>query len=255
VPVLHIDRPWAHRAVYHRLLRRCDAAILLTEAEAEFVRARGVANTTVAGGGVDPARFERRDGTAVRARYGLGSRPVVGFLGRQGVPTLIRAMRAVWLRNPGAILLMAGQSTHRDAAVTAELGALSPEERQRVVLIDDFPDPDGPSILDACDVVAQPSVEEAFGLVLLEAWMCGKPVIGADIAATRGIIESGVDGWLVKPFDPDDLADRLQALLADPGERAVFGRRGREKVLARFTWDRIVDAWEAPYRSVVSRRR
>lgn len=82
--------------------------------------------------------------------------------------------------------------------------------------------------------------------------MCGKPVIGADIAATRCLVDHGVDGWLVAPFDPADLAARILSLLADPETRATFGRRGRAKVLSGYTWERITDIWEATYRTVVT---
>ena len=259
VPILHIDRPWAQRAVYRPMFRACDAAIALTEAEAEHVRGAGVADVAVAGGGVDPERFTDRNGASIRRRYGLGDAPVVGFVGRQdhlkGVPTLIDAMQLVWRETPDVVLLLAGPGAHRDDHVTARLAALAPHERAQVLLLDDFPDVLGPSIIDACDLLAQPSVEEAFGLVLVEAWMCGKPVIGADIAATRSLIEQGQDGWIVAPFDPAALAARILGLLADPAQRTAFGARGRAKVLTRYTWDRITDTWESTYRRVLRARR
>jgi glycosyltransferase involved in cell wall biosynthesis len=260
VPILHIEREWAFNPTYKRMLGDCDGVIVCTEAERDFVEARGGRDVAVAGAGVDPARFERRDGASIRARYGIGDRPVVGFVGRQdamkGVPTLIEAMRTVWSPScaPNAVLLMAGQSAHRDGNVTARLAALSEDERSRVVLIDDFPDEDGPSIMDACDLLALPSSEEAFGLVMIEAWMCGKPVIGADIASTRCIIDSGVDGWTARPFDASDLASKILDLLADPTKRALFGARGRAKVLSRYTWDRVTDVWESSLQQAAASR-
>jgi glycosyltransferase involved in cell wall biosynthesis len=255
IPVLHIDRPWAQRKVYARLFKTCDAAIVLTDAEQAFVRAKGLPSAVVSGGGVEPSQFQQRDGAAIKARYNLGDRQVVGFIGRQdslkGVPTLIDAMRIVWEHAPRTVLLIAGPRSHRDRATSDKLNALSEAERQRVLLIDDFAEKEGPSIIDACDLLAQPSVEEAFGLVLLEAWMCGKPVIGADISATRCLVDHGGDGWLVAPFDPAALAARIRSLLADPETRSAFGRRGRAKVLSRYTWESITDIWEATYRTVV----
>jgi glycosyltransferase involved in cell wall biosynthesis len=255
IPILHIEREWAQKRVYSRMLRDCDAAIVCTDAERDFVQARGGTSIAVAGAGVEPRRFESRDGARVRAQHGLGQRPVVGFVGRQdtpkGVPTLVDAMRMVWAHHPGAVLLMAGQQAHRDSSVTEKLASLAPHERRNVLLIDDFDDRDGPSIVDACDLLALPSVEESFGLVILEAWMCGKPVIGADIASTRCIIEAGMDGWMVRPFDADDLAAKILDLLADPGKRESFGRRGRDKTLSRYTWERVTDAWEETFRNVV----
>ena len=252
IPVLHIEQDWAKNPRYPRMFRDCDGVIVCTDAERNFVHARGGTAISVAGAGVDPSRYAHRDGASIRARYGIGDRPLVGFVGRQdtlkGVPTLIEAMRVVWRHSPRAMLLMAGQRAHREAAVTKILTELSAADRARVVLIDDFPDEDGPSIMDAFDLLALPSVEESFGLVMIEAWTCGKPVIGADIASTRCIIESGVDGWTAKPFDSADLADKILDLLADSEKRASFGERGRAKVLSKYTWTHVTDAWETALR-------
>jgi glycosyltransferase involved in cell wall biosynthesis len=252
IPVLHTYQEWAYNPIYNRMLGDCDAVIVCTDAERDFVEARGARAISVAGCGVDPDRFVGRDGHRIRNQYGIGDRPVVGFVGRQdtlkGVPTLIEAMHTVWRHLPDAMLLMAGQRAHRDEPVTEKLAELSPADRAKVVLIDDFSDADGPSIMDACDVLALPSVEESFGLVMIEAWMCGKPVIGADIPSTRCIIDHGVDGWTVTPFDPVDLSTKILDLLADPAKRDLFGERGRAKVLSRYTWDRVTDVWEASFR-------
>jgi hypothetical protein len=90
---------------------------------------------------------------------------------------------------------------------------------------------------------------------MIEAWMSGKPVIGGNIASTRCIIDPGVDGWVVTPFDANDLAARILDLISHPQRRADFGERGRAKVLARYTWDRIADAWEAIFRTVAFGRK
>jgi len=248
VPIFHVECDWVSSPHYDQMLRNCDASIVSTEAERDFVRARGGRSVAIAGAGADPARFEQRDGARIRKQYGIGTRPVVGFVGRQdklkGAATLIEAMRIVWRDRPNVVLLMAGQSAHRDAAVSRELDALSDCDRAKLVLIDDFADADGPSIIDACDMVAMPSVEESFGIVFVEAWMCGKPVIGGDIASTRCVIDRGVDGWTATPFDPKDLARKIFDLLDDPDKRAWFGERGREKALSRYTWERVTDVWE-----------
>jgi glycosyltransferase involved in cell wall biosynthesis len=238
----------------------CEGVIVMTDAERDFIAARGGHDIHVAGCGVDASHFDRRDGASIRARYNLGDRPIIGFVGRQdarkGAATVVEAMPLVWKHSPDAVLLFAGQSAHRDPAVSAAIDSLAPEERGKLVFIDDFADAELPSIMDACDVLTLPSVHDSFGLVFLEAWVCGKPVIGADVPATRCVIENGVDGLLVQPFKPTDLAEKILDLINDPAKRAAFGERGRQKVLARYTWDRVTDAWEAAFQkaAAVSRR-
>jgi glycosyltransferase involved in cell wall biosynthesis len=260
IPVLHIESDWAHNPALPRMFSDCEGVIVMTDAERDFIAARGGHDIHVAGCGVDASHFDRRDGASIRARYNLGDRPIIGFVGRQdarkGAATVVEAMPLVWKHSPDAVLLFAGQSAHRDPAVSAAIDSLAPEERGKLVFIDDFADAELPSIMDACDVLTLPSVHDSFGLVFLEAWVCGKPVIGADVPATRCVIENGVDGLLVQPFKPTDLAEKILDLINDPAKRAAFGERGRQKVLARYTWDRVTDAWEAAFQkaAAVSRR-
>jgi glycosyltransferase involved in cell wall biosynthesis len=102
------------------------------------------------------------------------------------------------------------------------------------------------SLLQACTVLCVPSARESFGLVLLEAWNCGKPVIGGPAAATLELIDDGVDGWSV-PQDPAILARRLAQLLDDPALAQQMGLNGKRKVDDRFSWQAIANAHLALY--------
>ena len=77
---------------------------------------------------------------------------------------------------------------------------------------------------------------------------------GARIGPTSNVINEHVDGLLVDPADPDDLADKILELLSDPSKREQMGRSGKNKTLARFTWDRIIDEMERIYRDVTKGR-
>jgi glycosyltransferase involved in cell wall biosynthesis len=94
------------------------------------------------------------------------------------------------------------------------------------------------SLLSACDVLCVPSSRESFGGVLVEAWSCGKPVVGGPAAATRELIDDGVDGFVV-PQQPDLIAERLKQLLDNPARAGDMGGRGKEKVERRFSWEAI----------------
>lgn len=249
LPLLHIARPWADRPALRRAMPLCACTVALTPSEAAHHRALGARRSEVIGCGIDGDWGHAADGAALRRRHGLGDHPVVGFVGRQdegkGTPTLVAAMRLVWRQRPDAHLLLAGQAAHRDGATRAALQALAPLESRRVVTVDDFTDADAPDVFAACDLLAQPSVEESFGLVLIEAWMVGRPVIGASIPATRDIVSDGVDGLIVPPADPAALADAILRLMASPETRARMAGHGRAKVLAQYTTVGMVDAWES----------
>ena len=131
------------------------------------------------------------------------------------------------------------------ADLTGEGAELVVARGGRVILVDDFSETDLPHIVDACDVLVLPSIEESFGIVFLEGWMCGKPVIGARIPSTECVIEEGVDGLIAEPLDAPDLACCILALLRDPRQRERMGAAGRAKTLANHTWDAVTDRWEA----------
>ncbi|MGB3904266.1 MAG: glycosyltransferase family 4 protein, partial [Anaerolineae bacterium] len=91
--------------------------------------------------------------------------------------------------------------------------------------------------VDAADVVALPSRTESYGIVFLEAWARGKPVIGARAGAIEEVIEDGRDGMLVEFGNVCALADALRTVLDNPMLALGMGQRGREKVLSEYTWE------------------
>jgi glycosyltransferase involved in cell wall biosynthesis len=84
---------------------------------------------------------------------------------------------------------------------------------------------------DRADLFVIPSFAEGVPVVLMEAMAKEVPVISTVIAGIPELIESGTDGILVPPADPDALAAAIASLLADPARRRELGRRGRDKVL------------------------
>lgn len=97
----------------------------------------------------------------------------------------------------------------------------------------------------------QPSFYETFGIACLEAMCFGLPVVATQVGGLPEVVEDGVTGILVPPNDPQALAEAVLSLLRDPERRRQMGRRGREKVLAQFTPERVADLSEALYWEVL----
>jgi glycosyltransferase involved in cell wall biosynthesis len=104
------------------------------------------------------------------------------------------------------------------------------------------------------DVLALPSREEAFGLVLIEALGLEVPVVATRIDGPADIVSPDV-GRLVPPDDADALADAITGLLDDPARRVAMGRAGRARVAERYSVQRQAEAIDGCYRDAVSRRR
>lgn len=251
VPLFHTEERWARRPIYDGMLRACEGLIVNTAHEAEFIRSRhpGADRIAVIGPGVAPEHFRRPDAAGFRRRHGLGGKPLVGFVGRlcaeKGVPALLEAMRLVWASDPEVRLVLAGYRSFGAEPPETLLAALTPAERERVLFLLDFPDAEKPNLYAALEVFVMPSVAESFGIAYLEAWMCGKPVIGSRVGATSRVIEDGLDGLTVDPRNPADIAHAIHDLLRDPVRRLRMGERGRAKTLANFTWDEVTSRVEA----------
>ena len=93
-------------------------------------------------------------------------------------------------------------------------------------------------IMKSSHLLVLPSLIEGFGLVLAEANACYKPVIAYDVPGVREIVKEGVNGYLVRPRNIQELADKIIKLLGDDELRRKMGEKGRRLIEKRFTWDR-----------------
>ncbi|WP_415296782.1 glycosyltransferase family 4 protein [Cellulosimicrobium sp. SJTW-1] len=100
--------------------------------------------------------------------------------------------------------------------------------------------------LAGADVVVVPSRADAAPLVVLEAWRSGRPLVATVRGGPPEIVTDGADGVLVDPQDTRALADAVLGLLDDPVRAEQIGAAGRRRV-EDFTWERVVDRYEALY--------
>ena len=111
-----------------------------------------------------------------------------------------------------------------------------------------------PRLLRSADVVVCAPWYEPFGIVPLEAMACGVPVVGSAVGGLLDSVADGRTGTLVPPHQPIAFAKAVRLLLDDPGRRADFGRAGRERALAHYSWDRIASSTAETYAQVVAAR-
>lgn len=104
-------------------------------------------------------------------------------------------------------------------------------------------------LLRSARCLALPSRHEGQGIVVLEAWAQGTPVVATRTAGVVDTVEDGEDGLLVEAGDVDGLREAIRSLLDDPERAEAMGRRGRDKADERYRWsvlaDRVVDLYEA----------
>ncbi len=229
-----------------RALQRCSVVFAQTPYEAGKLAELGIDDSKIrlAGVGVDPSEVTGGDGRRFRERYGL-SGFLVGFLGtaafEKGAIHLLEAMARLRARGHSAQVVFAGpvmsdfqrRATELVGARGLVLGHVDTDTKR------DF--------LAAIDVLAMPSRTEAFGIVYLEAWANGKPVVGARAGAVTTVIRDGIDGMLVDFGDVDKLAQALETLMLSPALREAMGQAGRERALREYRWQDVIARVSAGY--------
>ncbi len=259
---IHVADAWDYdRKMMYEAIKRADAYVAHTTFERDHLVQRGIQpkKITVIGAGVKADAFVDPDGEAVRERYGWGDAPVVGVLARQSqlkrLDTVLKAMPKVWAAKPNAHLLMAGARTSYSPQLDRMIHALPPKQQSQITVVNDFPERQKPDLLAACDLIAHPSGNESFGIVFVEAWACGKPVIGARVGSIPSVIDEGRDGLLFEYLNPDSLTQAILELLDDPAQRTRMGKSGRKKVLKNYTWEIVADRLRAVYCQLAPRKR
>jgi glycosyltransferase involved in cell wall biosynthesis len=107
--------------------------------------------------------------------------------------------------------------------------------------------------IDGSDLVVVPSRHpEGFGIVILEAFARGKPVIGSNIGGIPEIIKDGENGLLVPPGDVDALANAIASLYREPDLRQRLALAGRNTLEARFSANSTVDRLDKIYRELLT---
>ncbi|MCC3773817.1 glycosyltransferase family 4 protein [Streptomyces sp. UNOB3_S3] len=212
------------------------------------------------GGTPGSIRYTDEDLRRLRDHAGI-FRPLLLWVGRfldfKRVPVLLRAFATARARlDPAPALLMWGgypgecEGQH-PAELAKELGI------EGDVFFAGWRGHDElPTGLACADLMVAPAVREPFGMIYLEAMACGTPPIAT---ATGGplhtIVPDGprATGWLVKPDDPDDLADTLITTLRDAGERKRRAATGRSRIESTYSWSRTADRYVAAYQQAAPR--
>ena len=104
--------------------------------------------------------------------------------------------------------------------------------------------------LASSDVLLLASLVEGLPNVILEAMACGIPVVATDVGGVSEAMDDGVEGFLVPARDPDQMAETLLRLAADPSLRKRMGVAGRKRIETGFTLDAELEAFLAMYREV-----
>jgi glycosyltransferase involved in cell wall biosynthesis len=103
----------------------------------------------------------------------------------------------------------------------------------------------------AVDAVVQPTLQEAFCQVMVEAMWMGRPLLITDVSGAPDVICNGVNGIIVPRGSSDALTDQMLSLAEDSSSRSRLGQAGRTYVESNLIIQKIIGHYEASYKRAV----
>ncbi len=250
-PFLHLATPDdPHRKHYTqphqiRLLREADGVVVQTRLEAEAVADWGIPHTKILtlGMGVEHEEVTGGDPQAIRTRLSIpASRPVIGHLAtldpNKGTTDLVLAVARLNLSRPShdpVQLVLAGPSSPEFERFLDRMP--NGEPPPWLSLLGPLPLHERADFFAALNLFAMPSRTDSFGIVFLEAWANGLPVVAAAAGGVPEVVRHGSTGLLVPFGDIDRLTGALIALISEPAQARALGEAGRALVERGYTWD------------------
>ena len=246
----------AQRSLKRQELARADAVTAVCGAVAEtLVRDYGVerARVRVVPNGAEPPdeAAEWEESRAIRSA--LGATPLkplwvcaARLEEQKGHAVLLEALAEVRRRGLEFTCAVAGEGSLR-GALEAHAAALGLAGRVRFL---GQVEAIGP-LLTAADAVALPSLWEGLPLTLLEAMARGRPVVASAVGGVPEVLEDGEHGRLVPSSDARALADVLEQFHRKPDAALRLGAAGQRRVRESYTWERVVEQFEAVYDEVL----
>jgi phosphatidylinositol alpha-mannosyltransferase len=228
---LYASSAWALRP----LARRLRARVAVSESARRTVAPHFPGEYQIVPNGIEVDRF--RAPRPPPAEW-LSDRRYVLYVGRleprKGVEHLIRAVAQIQRQDPDAVLAIVGDGSER-----LRLTRLAHEIGVSVLFAGRVTDEALPGYLQAADVVCSPALGgESFGIVLLEAMACAKPIVASRIEGYEALIDRSGCAALVPPGDADALATALASLLGSADRRRALGEKGAAFV-RDYDWDII----------------
>ena len=174
-------------------------------------------------------------------------RTVVGHVGEldhshKGQGTIIEAARQLQDSHPNLHFVLVGDGRDREEFRRAASGLRNIEFTGFVENVADY--------LAAFDVFVYPSLQEGLGSSLLDAMTFGLPIVATRVGGIPEIVEDQVNGLLIPPDSPHDLADAIKRLAGDARLRESMRRENLAKA-AQYDVGRMASSYEAIYRSLL----
>ena len=209
--------------------------------------------------GVDPERFSQGDGKAFRHKFGIPSDAcVVLTMGRidpqKNQLFLLQALPELMNINPKTHCLIIGPVTNQEY-YDRILDFIEKRGLKNVVTVIAGLDAGSRALTDAfhsADIFALPSVHEPFGIVILEAWASGLPVIASRVGGIPSFVVPGQDGLLFESNKEESFVEAFRIMIDHTETASKMAEAGRKKAASQYSWDSVTSRLVKIYEEALS---
>ena len=234
-------------------IKKIDLTLVLSDWTKEALLKVYDTRVSVIRSGMDERLRISGDSEKIRCRFGFAPTDFVVlwfgiFMPHRRLEDGITAIARLRERGVRAQLLLAGStSAYPEYAEYLRRIACELKIQDVVVFAGPVPEEEVADYFAAADVFLFPSVNQTWGLVVIEAMAAAKPVVVSTGSGVHEVLEDNRTAMKVLPYSPDAVADKLELLYRDPRLREALAEAGRNYVLSRFSWERyaagMIDAF------------
>lgn len=209
--------------------------------------------------GVNIQDLSSGNGQRFRKAHGMGGSPMLLCVGRidpqKNQLALVQALPRIHLDCADVKLVLIGPVTVSAYLERIRSEIVSLKMEKHILIIPGLP-PNSAELRDAyaaCDIFVLPSIHEPFGVVLLEAWACSKPVVISPLGNLQHTVQHNVNGLHLRNTTPEEIGGVLRQLLLDKERSKQLGTAGQLTAVQEYSWDLTIDRLLELYAEVLKR--
>lgn len=177
---------------------------------------------------------------------------IVGFVGRlhddhKRISDLIQAINLLKIKEVKVLIIGDGKDRKKLTCLAKNLDILD-----QFIFVGY--QPETTSFYELMNVLVIPSAREGFGLVAAEAMLHSLPVIATRVGGLQDIVLDKETGYLVPPFSPESIAEKIQLLIDNPQLRVEMGEKGKQRALENYTAERYCREVENLYLELLEKK-
>jgi glycosyltransferase involved in cell wall biosynthesis len=244
------NKSFLHKFIFKYNLKKADQILSTSHVMAREIKLYTNKVIEVIPFGIDMEQFKPMP---VKSLFGTNDIVIgtVKTLEKQyGIEYLIKAFKILsdkYQNIPLKLLIVGGGSLDKELRQLAK--DLHIEEK--TVFTGKVPFEDVPRYHNMLSVSVSVSNSESFGVAIIEASSCAKPVVVSDVGGLPEVVKDGVSGFVVSPQDEMETAKAIEKLILDQELRAEIGRNGRDRVKELYNWDDNVKQMIGIYKEMI----